>query len=65
MESSKLKDSWLKKLYEFREQGIRVTDVNPVSALAEHIEEEIYKGKVSISDLDGVVKTQSKKDKTQ
>ena len=37
MESSKLRESWLKKLYDFREQGLHISDVNPISALAENI----------------------------
>ena len=55
MESSKLRESWLKKLYDFREQGLHISDVNPVSALAEHIEEEIYKGKINADDLQNVI----------
>ena len=55
MESSKLRESWLKKLYDFREQGLHISDVNPVSALAEHIEEEIYKGKINPGDLQNVI----------
>ncbi len=35
-------DSWLKQLYEFREQGIRVTDINPIAALADVISEQLY-----------------------
>lgn len=55
MESSELRESWLKKLYDFREQGLHISDVNPVSALAEHIEEEIYKGKINADDLQNVI----------
>ena len=61
MKSHKLRETWLKKLYEFRGQGLHITDVNPVSALAEHIEEEIYKEKVSIDDLQYVINLLSTK----
>lgn len=44
-------DEWLRNLYRFREQGMQVTDVNPVSALADLIGEQFYEGEVTAADL--------------
>ena len=60
MEFNELRESWLRKLYDFREQGLHISDVNPISALAEHIEEEIYKGKVTADGIQEVINLLSK-----
>mgnify|MGYP001198183312 FL=1 len=39
---------WLAQLYELRERGMQVTDINPVSALADIIGEQIASGDVSL-----------------
>ena len=44
-------DEWLRHLYRFREQGMQVTDVNPVSALADLIGEQLYEGEATAADL--------------
>ena len=44
-------DEWLQNLYRFRTQGMQVTDVNPVSALADLIGEQLYDGVVTTDDL--------------
>jgi phosphoenolpyruvate carboxylase len=44
-------NEWLQDLYRFRDQGMRVTDVNPVSALADMIGEQLYDGAATIDDL--------------
>jgi phosphoenolpyruvate carboxylase len=44
-------DEWLRNLYQFRSQGMQVTDVNPVSALADLIGEQLYDGEATVADL--------------
>jgi phosphoenolpyruvate carboxylase len=44
-------DEWLQDLYRFRAQGMQVTDVNPVSALADMIGEQLYEGAATSDDL--------------
>ena len=44
-------DEWLNDLYQFRTQGMQVTDVNPISALADLIGEQLYDGVVTPWDL--------------
>ena len=44
-------DEWLQNLYQFRNQGMQVTDVNPVSALADLIGEQLYDGEATATDL--------------
>ena len=46
-----LADEWLRNLYEFRAQGMHVTDVNPVSALADMIGEQLYTSEITMDDL--------------
>ena len=42
-----LNAEWLTQLYELREQGMHVTDINPISALADIIGEQIASGDLS------------------
>ena len=44
-------DEWLQNLYRFRAQGMQVTDVNPVSALADMIGEQLNDGAATTDDL--------------
>ena len=44
-------DEWLRDLFRFREQGMHVTDVNPVLALADLIGEQLYDGEATSDDL--------------
>ncbi|MGB1871886.1 MAG: phosphoenolpyruvate carboxylase [Candidatus Puniceispirillaceae bacterium] len=48
---------WLRNLYQFRSQGMQVTDVNPVSALADLIGEQLYDGEATAADLRHVLDT--------
>ena len=47
--------NWLSQLYEFREQGMRITDVNPIPALADVIFDQIHTEKVTRSQLEQVL----------
>ena len=44
MSGDDLNAEWLTQLYELREQGMHVTDINPISALADIIGEQIASG---------------------
>ena len=41
---NELKKNWLSHLVNFREQGMRISDINPVAALADIICEQLYGG---------------------
>ena len=47
MSGDDLNAEWLTQLYELREQGMHVTDINPISALADIIGEQIASGDLS------------------
>lgn len=47
--------NWLSQLYEFREQGMRITDVNPISALVDVIFDQIHTEEVTRSQLEQVL----------
>ena len=49
---TELKENWLSHLINFREQGMRISDINPVAALADIICEQLYGGEINRSDLD-------------
>ena len=51
MSEDDLSVEWLAKLFELREQGMQVTDINPVSALADIIGDQIGSGKVTVDRL--------------
>lgn len=42
---------WLSQLKDFRTQGMRITDINPISALSDVICDQLYKGELTRSDL--------------
>ena len=42
---------WLTQLTDFREQGMRITDINPISALSDVICDQLYTGMLSRADL--------------
>ena len=44
--------NWLSQLYDFRNQGMRITDVNPVSALADVIFDQIHTEEVTRDQLE-------------
>ena len=46
-----LSAEWLAQLFELREQGMHVTDINPISALADIIGEQIASGDSSLERL--------------
>ena len=39
---TELRENWLSHLINFREQGMRISDINPVAALADIICEQLY-----------------------
>ena len=49
---TELRKNWLAHLIDFREQGMRVSDINPVAALADIICEQLYGGEIDRDDLD-------------
>ena len=51
-----LRKQWEDKLKTLREQGMSITDINPVSALAEMIDDDIYEERVSRKDIEIVLK---------
>ena len=53
---TELRQKWLSYLIDFREQGMRISDINPVAALADIICEQLYGGEIDRSDLDIVLK---------
>ena len=55
-----LQKQWQDKLKILRNQGMSITDINPVSALAEMIDDEIYESRVSRHDIENVLKDISK-----
>ena len=42
---------WQALLYEFREQGMQITDINPISALSDVICDQLYDGKLTRTNL--------------
>jgi hypothetical protein len=42
---------WLEQLIELRKQGMQIADINPVSALADIIGEQIDRGVVTVDQL--------------
>ena len=42
---------WLNQLTDFREQGMRITDINPISALSDVICDQLYTGMLCRADL--------------
>ena len=50
-----LRKQWEDKLKTLREQGMSITDINPVSALAEMIDDDIYEERVSRKDIEIVL----------
>lgn len=46
-----LQHSWLKQLVEFRDQGLRITDINPVAALADVICDQLYTGEIGRQEI--------------
>lgn len=48
MPEDDLSVEWLAKLFELREQGMQVADINPVSVLADIIGDQIGSGKVTV-----------------
>lgn len=48
---AELRENWLALLVDFREQGMRISDINPVAALADIICEQLYGGEINRSDL--------------
>ena len=55
MSDDDLSAEWLAKLFELREQGMQVTDINPVSALADIIGDQIGSGEVTADRLRGLL----------
>ena len=55
-----LQKQWQDKLKILRKQGMSITDINPVSALAEMIDDDIYEERVSRKDIQVVLKDISK-----
>ena len=53
---TELRENWLSHLIDFREQGMRISDINPVAALADIICEQLYGGKINRNDLDASLK---------
>ena len=51
-----LQKQWEERLKTLRDQGMSITDINPVSALAETIDDEIYEARVSRKDIEIVLK---------
>lgn len=51
MAENNLSAEWLTRLFELREQGMQVTDINPVSALADIIGEQIDSGEVTADEI--------------
>ncbi|NCF48065.1 MAG: phosphoenolpyruvate carboxylase [Bacteroidetes bacterium] len=49
---------WLEALGQFRKQGLRLADVNPISALADVICEQLYSGEINASDVGKVLDRQ-------
>ena len=49
---TELRENWLSHLIDFREQGMRISDINPVAALADIICEQLYGGEINLNDLD-------------
>ena len=52
---TELRKNWLAHLIDFREQGMRVSDINPVAALADIICEQLYGGEIDRDDLDTIL----------
>ena len=50
-----LRKQWEDRLKTLREQGMSITDINPVSALAEMIDDDIYEERVSRKDIEIVL----------
>ena len=51
-----LQKQWQDKLKILRNRGMSITDINPVSALAEMIDDDIYEARVSRQDIQIVLK---------
>ena len=51
-----LRKQWQEKLKTLRHQGMSTTDINPVSALAEMIDDNVYEGRVSRKEIQLVLK---------
>ena len=50
-----LRKQWEDRLKTLREQGMSITDINPVSALAEMVDDDIYEERVSRKDIEIVL----------
>ena len=46
-----LHKSFILELSEFRKQGLEVSDINPISALADKIYDKLYTGKITKKDI--------------
>ena len=51
----KLKQQWIDHLVRFREQGMRVGDINPIAALADIICEQLHGGEIGRLDLNSTL----------
>lgn len=51
MAENHLSTTWLNKLFDLREQGMQVTDINPVSALVDIIGEQLEAGEVTAGEI--------------
>ena len=51
-----IKKSLISKLIKFRKQGLEINDINPISALADIICEELYSGKLKKSEIEYTLK---------
>lgn len=49
------KHNWLSRLYDFREQGMQIGDINPVAALADVICEQLYMGEIGRADIEATL----------
>ena len=52
---AQLRKNWLSHLIDFREQGMRISDINPVAALADIICEQLYAGEINRNDLNATL----------
>ena len=51
----KLRQQWIDHLVRFREQGMRIGDINPIAALADIICEQLHGGEIGRLDLNNTL----------
>ena len=50
-----LRQQWIDHLVRFREQGMRIGDINPIAALADIICEQLHGGEIGRLDLNNTL----------